>query len=44
MANIMIESLRRLYADGKIPKEKIRALHERGVINVDELSYILAEN
>ena len=44
MAKIMVESLRRLYLDGKIPKKKIDALYDRRVITAEEHSYILAES
>ena len=43
MAKIMVESLRRLYHDGKVPKEKINALFERCVISEDEYLYILGD-
>ena len=43
MAKIMVESLRRLYHDGKIPKEKIDALYERRVVSKEEYLYILDE-
>lgn len=42
MARIMVESLRRLYHDGKIPKEKIDALYERSSITKEEHLYILS--
>lgn len=43
MARIMVESLRRLYHDGKIPKEKIDALYERCIVSEEEYLYILDE-
>lgn len=39
--NILIESLKRLYKDGKIDEEKIRQLLNKGTINKEQQEYIL---
>lgn len=39
--NIIAESLKRLYADGKVGKEKIEALCVEGKITEEEKLYIL---
>lgn len=39
--SIIIESLKRLYADSKINKEKIENLCENGKITEEEKNYIL---
>ena len=40
--NQFIESLKRLYADGKLNEERIIKLFEDGKITVEEKLYILA--
>lgn len=42
MMSQFIESLRRLYQDGKIKEERINQLFEDGKITVEEKLYILA--
>lgn len=39
--SIFVESMRRLYRDGKVGKEKIVELFESGKITEEEKSYIL---
>ena len=39
--SVFVESMRRLYRDGKVSKEKIVELYENGKINDEEKSYIL---
>lgn len=39
--SVFVESMRRLYRDGKITKEKIVELFESGKITDEEKSYIL---
>ena len=39
--SIFIESMRRLYRDGKVTEEKILELFESGKITEEEKSYIL---
>ena len=41
--NQFIESLRRLYQDGKLQEERICKLFEDGKITVEEKLYILAQ-
>lgn len=41
--NQFIESLKRLYADGKIAEEKINQLYNDGKITVEDKIYILAQ-
>lgn len=41
--NQFIESLRRLYIDGKVSEEKINQLFNDGKITVEEKLYILAQ-
>lgn len=38
---IFVESIKRLYADGKIEKEKILELKKDGRLTIEELNYIL---
>ena len=38
---LIVESLRRLYAAGKVTYEKINSLRCKGVITEDEMQYIL---
>ena len=40
-SSIFVESLKRLYKDGKVNKEKIVKLFESDKITKEELSYIL---
>lgn len=40
--NQFIESLRRLYQDGKLQEERVNKLFEDGKITVEEKLYILA--
>ena len=40
--SIFIESVRRLYLDGKINEERILELYEDGKITIEEKLYILA--
>ena len=44
MGLLFIESLKRLYRDGKIDKEKIVELYESGKITEKEKMYILDVN
>lgn len=39
--SIFAESLRRLYAENKIEKEKIMELRKNGKLTIDEVNYIL---
>ena len=39
--SVFVESMRRLYRDGKVNKNKIVALYESGKITDEEKSYIL---
>lgn len=39
--SVFVESMRRLYRDGKVTKEKICELYESGKIKEEEKSYIL---
>ena len=39
--SIFVESMRRLYRDGKVSEEKIVELYESGKITDEEKSYIL---
>ena len=39
--NQFVESLKRLYKDGKVTEEKIVELYESGKINEEEKKYIL---
>lgn len=41
MGLLFVESIRRLYADGKITKEKVLELYEGKKITEEELKYIL---
>lgn len=41
--NQFVESLRRLYTDGKIAEEKINQLYNDGKITVEDKIYILAQ-
>ena len=38
---IFAESVRRLYVDGKIEKEKIMELRKNGKLTIEEMNYIL---
>lgn len=42
--NQFVESMKRLYKDGKVTKEKIVKLYESKKITEEELSYILDVN
>ena len=42
--NQFVESLKRLYANGKLDKEKIIELYKNGKITENEKSYILEVN
>lgn len=44
MGELFVESIRRLYADGRISKEKIVQLYESEKITKEELDYILDVN
>lgn len=39
--SIFVESLKRLYVDGKVNEEKILELRKNGKITEEELNYIL---
>lgn len=39
--SVFVESMRRLYRDGKVSEKKIVELFESGKINEEEKSYIL---
>lgn len=39
--SVFVESMRRLYRDGKVSEQKIVELFESGKINEEEKSYIL---
>ena len=39
--NVFVESLRRLYSDGKISKEKVVELCESGKLSEEDKMYIL---
>ena len=39
--SIFVESIRRLYRDGKVNEEKILEIYESGKITEEEKSYIL---
>lgn len=39
--SILAESIKRLYADGKVEKEKIMELKKDGKLTIEELNYIL---
>ena len=39
--SIFAESVRRLYVDGKIKKDKIMELRKNGKLTIDEMNYIL---
>ena len=41
MGLLFVESIRRLYADGKVTKEKVLKLYEGKKITEKELKYIL---
>ena len=43
MASILVESMKRLYQDGKITKENISARVKSGKITEDEYEYITGE-
>lgn len=40
---LLIESLKRLYRDGKTTRKKIEQLRETGTITQEEMEYILEE-
>lgn len=40
MGALFVESIRRLYKDGKVPKEKVVELFQNGKITEDEMNYI----
>lgn len=44
MGLLFVESIRRLYKDGKISKEKVVQLYESEKITREELDYILNVN
>ena len=39
--SIFAESVRRLYVDGKIKKDKIMELRKNGKLTIEEMNYIL---
>lgn len=41
MGTLFVESIKRLYKDGKINKEKVAQLYENGKITREELDYVL---
>lgn len=41
MGLLFVESIRRLYIDGKVSKEKVIELFQNGKITEENLSYIL---
>lgn len=43
MASILVESMKRLYQDGKITKENVSARVKSGKITEDEYEYITGE-
>ena len=43
MASILVESMKRLYQDGKITKENVSARVKYGKITEDEYEYITGE-
>ena len=43
MASILVESMKRLYQDGKITKENVSARVKSGKIAVDDYEYIVGE-
>ena len=43
MASILVESMKRLYQDGKIAKENVSARVKSGKITEDEYEYITGE-
>ena len=43
MANILVESMKRLYKSGKITKENVKVRVESGKITEDEYEYIVGE-
>ena len=43
MASILVESMKRLYQDGKITKENVSARVKSGKITVDDYEYIVGE-
>lgn len=40
---ILIESLKRLYENGKVTKEQLQKRVEKGTITIDEYNYIVGE-
>lgn len=38
---IFVESIKRLYVDGKVKKEKILELKKEGKLTIEEVNYIL---
>lgn len=44
MGLLFVESIKRLYKDGKIAKEKVLELYESGKITEEEKKYILDVN
>lgn len=43
MFNEFVQSLKRLYQDGKISKEKIQKLYQEKKITKNEIDYIITE-
>ena len=43
MASILVESMKRIYQDGKITKENVSARVKSGKITEDEYEYITGE-
>ena len=42
--NIFVESIKRLYINGKVDKEKIMELRKDGKLTTEEVNYILETN
>lgn len=42
--NQFVESMKRLYKDGKVTEEKIMELKKNGKLTMDETNYILEAN
>ena len=40
---ILVESLKRLYENGKVTKEQLQKRVEKGTITIDEYNYIVGE-
>lgn len=40
---ILVESMKRLYENGKITKEQLQKRVEKGTVSIDEYNYIVGE-